>query len=161
MKKLLVLIVILLTNQAFSQVKLGESELSNFTPEDLLSFNRLSDPQISPDGKWVLYTMGSPSIDENKVSKDIYAISIDGQKIKKLTVHPSSDFHARWIEDGKKIAFLSTRMGSPQIFTMEFPKGAPRGLTTIVGGISTFRYSPDGSFIAFYFRCKNERNCSR
>lgn len=160
MKKLLILLTILLATQAFSQVKLGKSELSKFTPEDLLSFNRLSDPQISPDGKWVLYTLGTPSIEENKVSKDIYAISIDGTDIKKLTDHPSSDFHARWIDGGKKIAFLSTRMGSPQIFTKDFPKGAPRGLTTIVGGISTFRYSPDGSLIAFTSNVKMKETIS-
>ena len=132
-----------------AQVKLSKGEQKAFSPTDLLSMNRAGDPQVSPDGKWVLYSLGTPSIEDNKIHKDLYVVSIDGLETIQVTDHPAQEFHARWIEGGKKIAFLSTRMGSPQIFTKEFPDGHEKGLTTRVGGIGSFRYSPDGTFIAF------------
>lgn len=140
-----------------SQVKLPPAQQTVFTPEDLLSLNRLSDPQISPDGKWILYSLSSPNIEKAQFQSDIYAVATDGSETIKVTESLSKDFHARWIEGGKKIAFLSTRMGSPQIFTKPFPKGTSQGLTTVIGGISTFRYSPDGNFVAYTSDVKTKK----
>jgi len=151
------LIFILTISLGFSQIKLPENQQTVFTPEDLLSLNRLSDPQISPDGKWVLYTLSSPNLEKNSFSTSVYAVSIDGSKTIKVTESLARDYHGRWIENGAKVAFLSTRMGSPQIFTKKFPpEGKAQGLTTIVNGISSFKYSPDGNLIAFSSETKTK-----
>lgn len=159
MNKILSLILFFtLSFSLFSQVKLPESQQTIFTPKDMLSMNRLSDPQISPDGKWVLYTLSSPNIDKNTFSVDLYAVSIDGTKTIKVGDEQTKSYHGRWIEGGKKIAYLSNSMGSAQIFTKEFPpKGNGQGLTTIIGGISSFHYSPDGNLIAFSTEVKTKK----
>lgn len=162
MKKMIFIFALLFLNYSiFSQIKLPESQQTVFTPEDMLSMNRLSDPQVSPDGKWVLYTLSTPSIEKNIFSTNLYVVSIDGAKTIKITDSQSKNYHGRWIEGGKKIAFLSTRMGSPQIFTQKFPlEGSAEGQTTIVNGISSFRYSPDGTLIAFSADVKTKQTIS-
>lgn len=158
-KFLFILTFLFFSSTVFSQIKLPDSQLNNFSPTDLLSLNRISDPQISPDGKWILYTMSSPDIDKNSFTTAVYAVNIEGNKTIKVTESLARDYHARWMDDGKKVAFLSTRMGSPQIFTKAFPPVAKaQGLTTIVNGISTFRVSPDGKLIAFTSETKTKQN---
>lgn len=149
MKKYFYILCLLLVSTLYSQVKLPESQLKPFSPEDLLNLNRVSDPQLSPDGKWLLYTMGTPNIDKNKINNDIYVMKMDGSQTIQITKNEASDFQPRWSNDGKKIAFLSTRMNSPQIFTVNFPEGKVKGLTTIKNGVSSFQFSPNGEFIAY------------
>lgn len=145
----IIFLSILFTALSFSQVKL-KNQLEPFSPEQLLSMDRLSDPQVSPDGKYLLYSVTTCNLETNKKNSDLWVRDIElKEEPRKLTDRPTNEFHARWIEGGKKIAFLSSQMGSPQIFTMDFPDGKPEGLTAIVGGISSFRYSPDGSMIAY------------
>jgi len=149
MKKYFSILCLLMVTSLYSQVKLPESQLKPFSPEDLLNLNRVSDPQLSPDGKWLLYTMGTPNIDKNKINNDVYVMKMDGSQTIQITKNEASDFQPRWSNDGKKIAFLSTRMNSPQIFTVNFPEGKVKGLTTIKNGVSSFQFSPNGEFIAY------------
>lgn len=153
----LLLLVLLFSITLVSQVKLPANLQTVFTPEDMLSMNRLSDVQISPDGKWVLYSLSVPVLEKAQFETDIYAVKIDGSETIKITENRAKDYHPRWIEGGKKIAFLSTRMGSPQIFTKEFPKGVSEGLTTVVSGIGSFKFSPDGKFIAYSSEIKTKQ----
>ncbi len=155
LKILLVFLVIPFITTA--QLKLPESQQTIFTPEDMLSLNRLSDANISPDGEWILYTLSTPNIENASMETNIYAIKKDGSETIKVTKSRAKDYHPRWIEDGKKIAFLSTRMGSPQIFTKVFPDGVSEGLTTVVKGIGDFKYSPDGSLIAYTSSVKTKQ----
>lgn len=123
--------------------------IHNFTAEDLYSVRRVGDPQVSPDGKWVLFSLGTPSIADNKIYKDIYVVSIDGKDIKRLTSDKASDYNARWSPDGKKIAFISTREETPQIFVMEYPDGSPKKITDIENGVANLAWSPDGKYFSF------------
>src|SRR3954468_9313367 len=71
---------------------------------DLLSLHRLSDPQISPDGKWVLYTIADVVEGENRTNSDVWIIAADGSgQARALTNSPRHDRHARWSPDGKWI----------------------------------------------------------
>ena len=158
MKSLILILCFVLTSNLFTQIKLPDSQLKPFSPSDLLDMKRVSDPQLSPDGKWLLYSMGTPSMENNKITTNIYVVKLDGSETIQITHNPASDFQARWINDGKSIAFLSTRMNSPQIFTVDFPTGKVKGLTTIKNGISTFQYSPSGEFIAFTSDVKIKEN---
>lgn len=130
-------------------VKLAEKDQTVFTPNDLLTLNRLGDMSISPDGKWVLYSKGTPDLAKNKSFRNIFVVSIDGKETKQLTDGTYSDYNAVWSPDGTKVAFLSNRMGSPQIHTMSFPNGKPQAVTAIKGGVENLKWSPDGKYFTF------------
>src|SRR4051794_25765892 len=109
MKRLLVLIsLFLFTSLAFSQTR-------TYTIEDLMKVRRVGDPQISPDGKHVAFTIGDVNYDANRVVTQIYVVSIEGGNAKQITNGQSSSSAPRWSSDGKKIAFIT---GS-QVWTME------------------------------------------
>ncbi|MBM2814535.1 MAG: peptidase [Ignavibacteria bacterium] len=127
------------------------------TPEILLSLKRVSEIKLSPNGKWVAYNLGTPNINENKVYKDIYAVSFDGKETIRLTDDPASDFNACWSPDGKQIAYISTASGKAQIWIMDFPDGKPLQVTNILNGVENLAWSPDGKYFSFTSDVKMEQ----
>ncbi|MCF6333398.1 MAG: S9 family peptidase [Draconibacterium sp.] len=121
------------------------------TPEVLWSFGRLGGAQVSPNGKTVLYTVTNYNIEANKSYRDIYTIPISGGKAKNITNSAAKEFNAVWRPDGKKIGFLSSVSGSVQMWEMDPNGNKPKQVSTIEGGISGFKYSPDQSKI-FYLK---------
>jgi len=95
------------------------------TPEVLWSFGRLSDPQLSPDGKTLVYGVTYYSKVQNKGNRELYRIGVDGKNLKQLTHTAGSEYNAVWRPDGKKIGFLSPRSGSMQIWEMN-PDGSEK-----------------------------------
>ena len=71
------------------------------TPEALLAFGRMSDPQVSPDGKHILYGVSYTSIEQNKGNRELYLMNLDGSNNIKLTSTPKSESNARWISDSQ------------------------------------------------------------
>src|SRR5258705_11615560 len=78
------------------------------TPSDLLAMARISDPQVSPDGTRVLYTVATPDLTANRTARDVWMVSIATGETRNLT-HNGREGSARWSPDGKTIAFVSTR----------------------------------------------------
>ena len=68
-----------------------------------------TDPQVSPDGEWLLVVGNSVSTINKKKNLDIFAIKMDGSNMIQLTYHPAQDACPRWSRDGKSVFFLSTR----------------------------------------------------
>ncbi len=119
------------------------------TPELLWSLKRVNDPQISPDGKWVLYSMNSPNIAENRGSTDLYLVPVAGGDPRQLTTSKSADYSGRWSPDGKRIAFLSTRDGAPQIYVIDPSGGEANKITNVEQGVDNLAWSPDGSMFSY------------
>lgn len=119
------------------------------TFDDMLSWGRVTDPQISPDGKWVAYTVTYYSKETNKGNSDIWLVSINGGEPRQLTNSPKADNSPRWLPDGKSIAFISARDGDPQIYTVAAAGGEPVKVSSISTGVSGFVVSPDGKYFAF------------
>ncbi len=118
--------------------------------QDLFRFKRVADPQISPDGKFVVYQVTSVSYEENKSSTNLWLAASDGKTPpRQLTTTPKSDRHPRWSPDGKQILFESSRGGDSQLWVIDVSGGEARQLTTISTGASNGIWSPDGSHIAF------------
>jgi dipeptidyl aminopeptidase/acylaminoacyl peptidase len=118
--------------------------------EDLFRFKRVADPQISPDGKWVVYSV--TTIDDpknNKSSSNLWLASSDGKHRKQLTTTTKKDRQPRWSPDGKSILFVSTRSGSAQLWIIDLDGGEARQLTTISTGVAEPTWSRDGKRIAF------------
>ncbi len=119
------------------------------TPEVLWSFGRLSNPQLSPDGKTLVYGVTYYSKVQNKGNSELYRIDTDGKNLKQLTHTAGSEYNAIWRPDGKKIGFLSPRSGSMQIWEMNPDGSDPVQISHFKGGITGFKYAPDGKKLLF------------
>jgi dipeptidyl aminopeptidase/acylaminoacyl peptidase len=118
--------------------------------DDLFRFKRIAEPQISPDGKWVVYAMGDVSLKDNKVTSHLWIVGTDkGSTPKQLTSAPKSDRRPRWSPDSKSILFESSRSGTSQLWIIDREGGEPKQLTSISTGAATGIWSRDGKQIAF------------
>lgn len=128
------------------------AEKRPMTIDDLFAFKRVSDPQISPDGKWVVYAMQEiTDASQNKKHTHLWMAASDGlTPPRQLTSSGKSDSHPRWSPDGTKILFESTRGGTPQLYILDLKAGGEATpVTNISTGAGTGVWSPDGSHIAF------------
>ena len=116
-----------------------------FTINELLNVKRVSDPQLSPDGRYVAFTVGTVDKAANRVIDQIYRINIDGSDVKQLTNGTSSSSAPRWSPDGKHIAFTT----GGQIWAMEPDGDGRKQVTNISMGAANPVWSPDGKWIAF------------
>ena len=118
--------------------------------DDLFRFKRIADPQISPDGKWVVYVQGDVDLKANKTVSHLWLVGTDkGSTPKQLTANAKSDRHPRWSPDSKSILFESSRSGTSQLWIIDIAGGEARELTTISTGASLGTWSRDGKQIAF------------
>jgi dipeptidyl aminopeptidase/acylaminoacyl peptidase len=118
--------------------------------EDLFRLQRVSDPQLSPDGQRVAYVVTAPLKDENRTNSDIWLVNADGTgEPRKLTNSPKADAHPRWSPDGKWLAFESSRGGTSQIYLLPVDGGEARALTALSTGANQPMWSADGRAIAF------------
>ncbi len=128
------------------------------TPEVLWSFGRLSEPELSPDKKTVLYGVSYYSIEQNKGNRELYTIGVAGGDPVRLTTTKFSENQAMWAPDGKKITFLSAESGSMQVWQMD-PDGKNRTqLTAVENGVNGYRISPDMKKILFIADVPKEKN---
>src|SRR5262249_49417444 len=101
------------------------------TVDDLFKFQRISDPQISPDGKTVAYIVTTVDLPGNKTSSSIWLVSTLNGKSHPLTNTTKKDSHPRWSPDGKRILFESNRSGDNQLWVIDVNGGEAQQLTTI------------------------------
>ncbi len=116
---------------------------------DMFKIRRVSSPAVSPDGKWIVYTITTSSLEANKNTSDLWLIPALGGTSRQLATHPANDRDAAWSPDGKWIAFESTRSGSSQIWLVGPEGGEPKQFTHISTEASQAVWSPDGKWIAF------------
>jgi len=114
------------------------------TFEDLLSVRSVADPQISPDGSLVAFTVTTASLGENRNVSRIWTVPAGGGTAKELTSGDGSDRAPRWAPDGRTLAFISTRDGVAQVWRIAAGGGTPARVTAVSGGVSDFEWSPDG-----------------
>ena len=109
------------------------------TPEALWAMGRIGGAAASPDGKIVVYQVGYYSVKENKGHQVLYTTSADGKSCRQLTSTAASETDAAWIQDGKRIAFLS----KGQLWMMNADGTDRRQLTHSETDIEGFKFSPD------------------
>ena len=134
-------------------------EDGQMTPEALLAFGRLSDPQVSPDGKHILYGVSYTSTADNRSVRNLAICALDGSGAQELTKSGKSISNARWSADGKKIVFL---MGGQMWSASIKEKGGRwklsslRQVSDIPGGIGEFKLSPDQKKVMYISYIKSD-----
>jgi len=119
------------------------------TFDDLMAVQRVAEPQISPDGRAVAYTVGTPDLDANRIAHDIWFVATaPGSQPRQLT-QSGRDTRPQWSPDGKLIAFLSSREGASQVYVMPAQGGNAKKITSLSTGAENEKWSPDGKWIAF------------
>ncbi|HUN66052.1 MAG TPA: S9 family peptidase [Bacteroidota bacterium] len=117
--------------------------------EDLFRAKRVSDPQVSPDGKWVAFVVATVDKAANSSNSDIWIMPATGGKAALLAGSPKQDRHPRWSPDSRWILFESNRNGTFQLYRTTPDGAAPQQLTTISTEASQGIWSRDGSRIGF------------
>jgi dipeptidyl aminopeptidase/acylaminoacyl peptidase len=113
--------------------------------DDLFNLKEVRDPQRSPDGKWVAYTVARGIKDTDKNDTDVWMVSWDGQQQVQVTSTPEGESSPRWSPDGQYLAFLSSRQGAKvaQVWLLNRAGGEAVKLTDVKGGVSDYAWSPD------------------
>ena len=131
---------------------IGPSDLQitdgHMTPEVLLSLGRLSDPQLSPDGKTILYGVSYTDIAQNRSVRNLFTIPVTGGDPTQLTMDGKSIASARWSADGKAIFFLQ----GGQLYKAAYKDGKlgkRTQLTDVEKGIDDYLLSPDESQLLY------------
>ena len=135
------------------------------TFDDLIKLHRVAEPRISPDAKWVAYTVSTPDMEANRGASNIWVVPMAGGAAMQLT-QSGHDSSPVWSPDGKTLAFLSSRSGDSQVYLLSMDGGEAHALTKISSGADIVKWSPDGKTIAFtssvYPDCKdNDCNSKR
>jgi dipeptidyl aminopeptidase/acylaminoacyl peptidase len=119
--------------------------------DDLTRFRNVSDPQISPDGQWVAYTVSTTDAKDDKSSSHVWMVGIDGSNDRQITFSNESESSPRWSPDGKYISFTSSRPGKArgsQVWLLDRNGGEAMQLTELKGRLQGHEWSPDSKRLA-------------
>jgi Tol biopolymer transport system component len=132
------------------QAAAADAPAHALTPADLNQLARVSDPQVSPDGRYVVYVQRETDLEANRGRTDLWLLDLTHSKLKprRLTQHSSNDTHPRWQVDGSSVYFLSSRTGRQQIWRLPLAGGEAVQITDYPLDVATFRFSPGGERIA-------------
>ncbi|MGD0484111.1 MAG: hypothetical protein ABSB58_05570, partial [Gemmatimonadales bacterium] len=113
-----------------------------------LSFDKPSEPAISPDGRWVAYTVTTTDVDANRRRQDLFLQGADSAAARKISVDSLGGHSARWSPDGRQLAYISAR-GTPQVWVYDVATRRNRQVTTLSTGADGVIWSPTGRMLAF------------
>lgn len=153
LKKSLVPIIIV----SLAYIPYNTRAQARYTPELLWKLGRVSETQVSPDGRSILYGITWYDLTANKGNRDLYLLPVSGGQPCKVTSFAGSESNGIFRPDGKKAAFLSSESGSSQIWEANPDGSDVKKVSDTDGDISGFAYSPDGTRILFTKRVKIDK----
>jgi len=141
------LALIVFTLPAFTQAK------HPFTFEDMMQLKRVGEPEVSPDGKWVIFSVVDVNLEANTKTPHIWIVPTAGGQEREIIGDQDAD-RPRWAPDGKRFAFISTKTQGSQVWIADFDDSAgsvtaTHRLTTVATEASGELWSPDGKNILF------------
>jgi dipeptidyl aminopeptidase/acylaminoacyl peptidase len=146
----LLALLILVPTLPAAQAASGQTAKRAITLDDMFKIKTVGDPQRSPDGKWVAYTVGTTDLEKDKRDTDLWMVGWDGGEEIRLTSSPDGESTPRWSPDGRFLAFLASRgteeekkLGA-QVWLLDRRGGEAQRLTDVKGGVGGYAWSPDG-----------------
>lgn len=143
MKSFLVIYFLAFTSILFSQQK------TSFTNLDVFELEWAQNPEISPDGKSIVYQRRGMDIMKDRKTSTLWIMNSDGTNHMKLTSNDVNESNATWSPDGTQIAFVSSTKEGAEIFVYWIKTGKMARLTQLEKSPSGLNWSPDGKQIAF------------
>ena len=150
----LVVLIGVLATAAMAAFAAGQTAKRPISLDDLFKIKNVGDPQRSPDGKWVAYTVGTTNVEKDTRDTDLWMVGWDGAEEIRLTSSPDGESTPRWSPDGRYLAFLASRgteeekkLGA-QVWLLDRRGGEAQKLTEIKGGVSDCAWSPDSRRLA-------------
>ena len=130
---------------ALVAITAGPAVAAGLSPDDLVGLARISDPQVSPDGGQVTFTLRETDREADRGRTDIWVLDLgqDGPP-RQLTTHAEADSAARWSPNGERIYFLSSRSGNSQVWRMSMHGGDPLQVTDYPLAVTGFALAPNG-----------------
>ncbi|MCH7597118.1 MAG: S9 family peptidase [Planctomycetes bacterium] len=119
-----------------------------FSIHDMLAMERIGDPQVSPDGSRIVFTLRTTDLEANRGRTDLWLVGSDGSGLRRLTSHPDGDFNPRWSTDGKDVYFLSTRSDASQVWRISVAGGEAQQVTHQPLDVGSLAISPTGTHLA-------------
>lgn len=144
------LVALALVGAAVSQAAAQIPAKRPIALDDMARIRPVGDPQMSPDGQWIVYTVGATDAEKDKRDSDLWMISRDGLRQVRLTFGSEGESSPRWSPDGRFLSFLAARgteeekKKGAQIWLLDRTGGEAQKLTDIKGGVSEYAWSPDG-----------------
>lgn len=116
---------------------------------DLMRVHRLDDPQVSPDGRWIAFTVANVDFDANRLVSHLWLAPLAGGEPRQVTWGEGSDNRPRWSPDGQELAFISTRGGTSQVWLLPLAGGEAHPLTSISTGADGVTWAGHGQMLLF------------
>lgn len=146
---------VLLISACLASPALAQPAPRALTLDDFNRVVALGDPQRSPDGAWVAYTVTTIDVEKDKRNTDIWMAKWDGTGQQQLTSSPDNESSPRWSPDGKYLAFLSSRGSEEekkqgaQLWLLPRQGGEAQKVSDVKGGLSDIQWAPDSTRLAF------------
>lgn len=118
-------------------------------PEDLLAVRDVTDLELAPNGREVIYVMKEANLKSEQMEQTIWRVRTDGKNPPVRLTQSEKDTSAQWAPDNMGVTFLSVREGHPQICLLTLENGVVEQLSHAPGGVTKYRWSRDGKHIAF------------
>lgn len=128
------------------------AEKQELTHELMWQMKRVGGPTVSPDGKWVVFSLTNPSYDEKEQTSDLWIVPTDGSaKARQLTFTKASEGGAAWAPDSRRIAFTAKREADEQtqVYLLDLGGGEAQRITNVSAGARSPSFSPDGKSFSF------------
>jgi len=133
----------------FPLAGIAQEIVDRLEPMDVFRVQIASDPQISPDGKCIVYVRQSADISSDRRVSNLWIVNFDGSEHRPLTTGAYSDSSPRWSPDGTRLAFIADRDGKPQLYVRWMDSGQTAKLTDLENPPAGISWSPDGRQIVF------------
>jgi len=127
----------------------SSQETHPFSVHDMMAMDRISDAQVSPNGKQIVFVLRKTDLEANKGRTDLWLVGVNGTGLRRLTSHPENDSNPRWSPDGNSVWFLSDRTESSQVWRIRTDGGEAEQVTEQPLDVGNLVIAPDGKHIAF------------